>query len=411
MLTESKIRSLSVPTEKDFIKYSDRDGLVVVVYRSGRKTFKWNYRRNGRQYSITIGQYPAISLAEARQIVAGLRIALQRGVDPRTVSAGHKVQSAGKTLAEYIDDEIELAKQDGMSANTIKKRQWLKDEFDQALLAEPIKNIEPKQFVAQIKKFIAKGHRDKARRAAGLLKRSCRIAVLEGEVPTNAAAELGLILPKAEHVHHPAIIDHAALPDLLASVARRSGSESISMALTVQPHAFLRPSELRKGRWDEVDFANAEWVIPAARMKMKRDHVVPLSVSVYALLETHRAKTDSEWMFPAWSDPDRPISENGMNQALWRLGYKGVMTAHGFRSTASTLLNEMNWNWDWIEIQLSHEPNNSVRGAYNRARYLDGRRSMMNRWSAFIDQLTDYGLGKSTTLPNPMDFGPVGNRG
>jgi len=407
MLTNTKIAKLSAKVGCAFTKYSDRDGLVLVVYATGRKTWKWNYRAGGRQNSLTIGSYPSFSLAEARETCMSLRAARDRGDDPRDALERMMNNAPSKTLRSYIDAVIKRDEQAGKSPVTLAKRRWVRDSIMSSLLTRPVSGIKTVMLVREVQKAVDAGLNDKARRSVGLLKAAFSLAKLEGDVEQNPASELGTILPPVRHKHHPAMTDPAAVATLLAKLPNRIGQRSVTSALCIAPHVFLRPGELRRAQWAEIDFDNALWTVPAVRMKMRRDHVVPLSGPVVEMLQSHREFCDGELVFPGNGRHAKSISENSMNHALWSLGYKNKVTAHGFRTTASTLLNEMGWNWDWIETQLSHCEKSSVRASYNRAQYLDGRRKMMDHWSRFIVALTDHGLGDRPDLPKPLDFGPA----
>lgn len=411
MLTNTKIAKANAKTGRAFTKYSDRDGLVLVVYATGGKTWKWNYRAGGRQKSLTIGRYPSFSLAEAREICMLLRAARDRGDDPRDVLAQKNKNASSKTLRSYIDAVIKRDEQAGKSPVTLAKRRWIRDSIPTSLLTRSVSEIKTVMLMREVQKTVDSGLSDKARRTVGLMKAAFSLAKLEGDVEQSPASELGMVLPPVRHKHHPAITDPAAVAALLAKLPNRIGQRSVTSALCIAPHVFLRPGELRAAQWAEIDFDNALWTVPANRMKMRRDHVVPLSEPVIKMLRSHREFCDGELVFPGHGRHVKPISENSLNHALWSLGYKDKVTAHGFRTTASTLLNEMGWNWDWIETQLAHCEKNSVRDSYNRAHYLDGRRAMMERWSQFIVELTDYGLGNRPDLPKLLDFGPASMTG
>ena len=413
-LTTLKIRSLRALSNGKALKKSDGHGLFILVHPTGTKTWKFSYRSGGKQKTVTLGTFPEIGLAVAREMRAKLRSAQQTGQDTNEALVLIKNGGVEQTpsLNFYLADVIEHEQQRALTATTMSKKRWLRDAIPQEIREKDVSRITRADLAELIRSVVKKGHYDKARRLARLLVKTCDRAVLDGKIVVNAAERLFELVPTRAARHHPAIVDPAELSQFLLKTHFCGGSPSVNLSLRLAPHVFLRPGEMRAGRWSEIDWDNSEWIIPSERMKMSRDHIVPLSSFVIDLLHQHRSENAvGDLIFPSERSADIYISENTMNQALWRLGYKGIMTAHGYRTTASTLLNEMGWNWDWIEYQLSHSQSNAVRDAYNRAKYLEGRRKMMLRWSEYLVELEKYALEAAPNLPEMLQYGPMAMAG
>jgi integrase len=216
-----------------------------------------------------------------------------------------------------------------------------------------------------------------------------RYGIATGRCERNPAGDLRGALPPTKETHHPSLTDPKAIAHLLRSMEDYQGSHVTSCALRLAPIVFVRPGELRHAEWCEIDIEGKEWRIPANKMKMRVQHIVPLSRQAITIIEEVRPLTGhGKYLFPSARTLERPMSENTVNAALRRLGYtKEELTGHGFRSMASTLLNEMGWNRDAIERQLSHAERDNIRAAYNYAEYLPERRRMMQAWAEYLDKL------------------------
>jgi integrase len=220
-----------------------------------------------------------------------------------------------------------------------------------------------------------------------------RYAIATGRASRDPSGDLRGALPPVKETHHAAITKPAEVAALLGAMKRYRGSFVVRCALLLAPLVFVRPGELRKAEWSEIDLDGAVWRIPAERMKLRQEHLVPLSRQAVTVLKELRPLTGSgRFVFPSMRTTTRPMSENAITAALRRMGYEqGTMTAHGFRTTASTLLNELGWPADAIERQLAHAERDAVRGAYNRAEFLTDRRHMMQAWADHLDLLTAGG--------------------
>lgn len=255
--------------------------------------------------------------------------------------------------------------------------------------SQPISTIKAPDILAIARRIEARGAIEYAHRSIQYCGKVFRYAIATARAEHNPAADLRGALPPRRPKHHASITDPRKVGELLRAIDHYHGSFGVTCALRLAPYVFLRPGELRNAQWHEFDFDKAEWRIPAERMKMREQLLVPLSRQSLHILEELRAVTGSgKYLFPSLTSSLRPISENTLNQALRRLGYSGdEMTSHGFRSMASTLLNELGWNRDAIERQLAHAERSEVRAAYNFAEFLPERRKMMQAWADYLDEL------------------------
>jgi integrase len=271
--------------------------------------------------------------------------------------------------------------------------------------SRPIKEITAPDVLAVARRIESRGALEMAHRVIQTCSQVFRYAIATGRAERNPAGEdIRGALPPAKEKHHPSITDPKAITPLLQAIQNYQGSLVTSCALRLAPLVFVRPGELRHAEWSEIDFDKAEWRIPAAKMKMREQHIVPLSKQAVAILRELQPLTGSgRYLFPSERSAARPMSENTVNGALRRLGYtKEEMTGHGFRSMASTMLNELGFNRDWIERQLAHAERDNVRAAYNFAEHLPERRKMMQAWADHLDGL------KSGAKVTPIHGGKTG---
>lgn len=390
-LTDIALRSAK-PAEKQF-KLSDSGGLYVIVKPSGGKLWRWKYRFHGTEKMLAIGTYPEVSLREARERRDDAKRLLTQGKDPSAEKKRTAIRakvSIRNTFRAVAEELIERAETERRSEATLTKARWFLRILDPALGSRPISEIEPYEILAVVKKQADAGRHETARRVLTFASRVFRHAIATVRATRNPAADLkgALVAPKVKH--HAAITEPAAVGALLRALDGFEGQPSTRLALRLAPHVFLRPGELRSAEWSEFDLNAAIWRIPAAKMKMRRDHVVPLSSqAVDVLKEAQALSGDGRYVFPGVRTPSRPLSENTLNAALRRLGYASEeMTSHGFRSTASTLLNESGkWSPDAIERALAHNDGDEVRAAYNRGAYWNERVRMAQWWSDYLDAL------------------------
>ena len=378
------------------IKLFDERGLFLLLQPSGGKLWRLKYRFLGKEKKLSLGVYPDVTLKEARKRRDEARTLLANGADPAGVKreqAKSAKRDAENTFKSISDEYIEKSAKEGRAIVTIKKTQWLSSLLESDLGDRPVSDITPADLLEALQKVEAKGHLETARRMRSFAGRVFRYAVATSRATSDPSNLLrgALMAPKVKH--HSAILEPNAVGELLRAIDGYSGQPLTSIALKLTPHVFVRPGELRRAEWHEVNLEKAIWTIPAEKMKMRDPHVVPLSRQARALFDSAKVISEGQqYIFSSLYPGNRPMSENTINAALRRLGYTGKeMTAHGFRSIASTLLNESGeWNPDAIERALAHKDNSSSRGAYHRGQYWNERVKMAQWWSDYLDNLRDH---------------------
>jgi integrase len=389
-LKDLEIRALK-PADRIY-KKTDERGLYVEVRPGGAKLWRLKYRFAGKDKRMALGPYPEVSLAEARSKRDEARQKLRDGIDPLAERQREKLLaqfSAANTFGEIAEEYIDKMVAEGRAAATTSKANWLLEQLA-PISKRPIADLKPVDMLAALKRIEARGKHETARRCRSFASRVFRYAAATGRAENDPTSVLrgALVTPKV--THHSAILDPKALGDLLRSIDAYSGNAITRLAMQMLPHVMTRPGEFRKAQWSEFDLDNAVWKIPPERMKMRRPHAVPLSRQVLACLAELDALTGPDgYVLPAFHTSRRPMSENTINQAFRRMGYAaGEVTAHGLRTTASTLLNESGkWSPDAIERSLAHADANAIRGIYNRGFYWEERVAMHEWWSDYLDQL------------------------
>lgn len=386
MLTDPVIKQTAMPERTR--KLSDGGGLYLELSPAGARTWRWAYRFGGKQKTMTLGAYPQVTLAAARKQRDAAKLRLQQGIDPvveRRQERDRARFAAGATFEEIGKEWQEKRKQEDLSGSTYRKdKQMLDHHAYPAIGDRPIATITAPEILVLLRRVEAKDAIHTAHRLRSTISRVFRYAIATGRAERDPAADLVGALVTKKAVHHPALFDPKEIGELVRAMSGY-GSPMLRIALLMQIHTFTRPGELRKAEWAEFD--PDMWTIPEGRMKMRRRHLVPLSPQVQELLAELRPITGhSKYLFPSPNSHRKPISDMTMNAALRRLGYTGdVVVAHGFRRTASTILNESGlWSEDAIEKQLAHE-SGSVRAIYNAAQYLPERIRMMTWWSSWLD--------------------------
>jgi len=390
-LTDTAVR-LAKAGDRDR-KLADGKGLYLLVTATGSKLWRFKYRIGGKEKKLALGAYPEIGLKDARSRRDDARKVAQAGNDPavakREARVAKRIASAN-TFAAVAEEYIAKLEAEGRATVTIGKTRWLSGKLTPALGTRPIAEISPHELLAVLKASERAGHRETARRLRSFASRVFRYAVATARATVDPAQPLlgALTAPVAKH--HAAITDPIAFGKLLRSIETYSGQPVTKLALRFTPHVYQRPGEVRKAEWSEIDFDKALWTIPAARMKQRQPHRVPLSQQALAILrEAAELSGGGRFIFPKLGSPLKPMSENAINGALRRMGYgQDEMTAHGFRSTASSLLNESGkWSADAIERALSHADGNQVRAAYHRGAHWPERVEMAQWWSDHLDML------------------------
>lgn len=394
-LSDTSIRNVK-PTAK-VQKISDGGGLYLYVSPAGGKLWRMAYRFDDKQKTLSFGAYPAVSLKDARYRRDEAKELLAAGIDPgeqkkQARSAAEEEARAQTITFEYVAMEWHAKKTAHLTEDYRKQIMGrLENMLFPYIGCRPFNTLEPADILAAVRPAEERGAIETAHRLVQLAGQICRYARLVGYAKYDVAAGLSEALPAVKTKHHAAITDPKEVGHLLRAIDDYNGDISIVYALRILPYVFVRSSEIRGAEWSEINLATAEWVIPAGRMKMKKPHAVPLARQVSALLEALREHSDSgRLVFPSPFSATRCISDMGLLNALRRLGYgKDQMTIHGFRSMASTLLNERGYRADVIEAQLAHGERNAIRAAYNHASYMEERRQMMQEWADYLDMLRE----------------------
>lgn len=400
MLTDTKLRKLK-PEAKAY-KETDGGGLYVEVRKTGAKIFRFRYRhpQTKKEQVFTIGEYPAIGLAQARGLRDEAKGLLAQGIDPNQHKAQQKEIAAAQQEEQKVLENrlkfIDLFKEwHGHNAESwsYAHAKDIYERIEKHLLPSlgnmPVDDIKPKDIIHTLKQLELAGTLETLKRVKQYASRIFRYGVGMGLCECDPTRDLpNDIFKKQEKGNYPHLTKRADLYQLFNALDNYVGDFSTQIALQLAPHVFLRPNELAGLKWSEIDFKQALATIPAERMKMKRPHVVPLSKQAIELLEHIQPLSgDGVYVFPSARTNSRPMSEQSLNAGLHRIGFKGKQTAHGFRHTASTILNERGFNSDYIEKQLAHEQANKIRGTYNKAEYLAERIKMMQAWSDHIDSI------------------------
>ncbi len=386
MLTNTKVKNIK--TKDKSYKVSDSHGLYLHVHTNGSKYWRQNYRYNGKQKTLSHGVYPRVSLLEAREQRDKALKQISEGIDPSQSKKVVKLQTANtfELLAREWFEKEAINWTEGHQ-----KKVWRTIEQDLLpfLGDDPIDKITPIRLLEVLQRVEARGALDVASRLRQRADGIFRYALLTERVEQNPATQLQGVL-KTKKVKHLNALSKKELPQFLRDLERYDGHPLIKLSTKMLIHTFVRTKELRFAKWSEFDVDAKEWVIPAERMKMREEHIVPLTTQTIELLEKIKEYNGHrEYVFASPQRPKQPISENAILNLIYRMGYKGKTTGHGFRSTASTILNELNFNPDAIERQLAHAERNEVRAAYNRSEYLEERKRILSHWSDFLGSMSD----------------------
>jgi integrase len=381
-------------------KLSDGGGLQLWIKPNGSKLWCLAYRdAAGKQKKYSIGPYPTVTLAEAREKRDEAKRLLLAGHDPvehfRTDKANkalEKANSEANTFAVIAAELLDKKRREGKASNTIGKREWLYSLAGDAFGKRPVTEISSAEILRILQKVEDKGHLETASRLRAGIGEVFRFAIATGRAANDPTFALRGALAKPKVKHRAAILEPKAFGALLRAIDCFQGQATTVAALKLMALLFPRPGELRQAEWREFDLEAGVWTIPAARMKMRREHRVPLPPQAIAILESLLPISGNQALvFPGTVSVKRPISENTLNTALRRMGYgPDEMTSHGFRATASTMLNESNrFSADAIERALAHQEPNAVRRSYQRSDHWDERVRMAAWWANRIDTMRD----------------------
>jgi integrase len=397
-LTDTMLRGLKPGPKPQ--KLSDGGGLFLLVTPSGGRLWRLAYRFDGKQKQLAFGSYPEIGLKRAREKRDAAKALLAEGIDPAEQARRDRaVQQAASanTFSLLADEYLAKLEREGRAPATLAKVTWLLSLARPALGERPIAEITPPEVLQVLKKIEATGRLETARKLQTYIGTVFRYAMATLRATSDPTVALKGALSTPVVKNRAAIIDPEELGAFLRAIEGYQGQPSTFYALQLLPYLFVRPGELRRAEWAEFDLDAAVWVIPAERTKMRRPHRHPLARQPLALLAAlQRITGDGRPLFPSARSAQRPISENTLNAAMRRLGYgKDEVTAHGFRATASTLLNESGlWHPDAIERALAHVEQSSVRRAYARGEHWDERVRMMQWWADELDRLRAGGSTK-----------------
>lgn len=394
MLTEIQVKNAKAQGKA--YKLTDGNQMYLYISQTGGKSWRLDAVVNGKRATLTLGKYPAMKLKQAREAADRARELIAKGIDPREEKKRIAEQAREAERQQALT--FEKVAWEWFNVQMVNRRpdhiKNIRNRLNHHVLPYigklPISEITPNDILEALRHTEARGALDLTRRLYQLVNQIFRYARVCGHVSSNPADGLTLALvPVPKHTPRAALLAPSEVMNLLQSIDAYAGYAPVTFALKIMPYVFVRSMELRGGRWQEIDFDKALWTIPASRMKMKSAHVVPLARQAVELFaELHRWTGDSEFIFPSTHSKNKAITDNGLLLALRRMGYgKDEMSIHGFRSIASTLLNEAGYRWDVIEAALAHAERNAVRAAYNRTTYMEERRAMMQDWADYLDAL------------------------
>ncbi|WP_217542186.1 integrase domain-containing protein [Vibrio metschnikovii] len=380
----------------------DGQGLKLRVLPSGSKQWLFNYYRptNGKRANLNLGRFPDVSLVQARKASLYAKELIAQGIDPQ--DERKRQQQAHKeihehTFANVAKDWFAIKQHDVTPDYALDIWRSLELHIFPYISDKPVKEITAPDIIELLKPIEAKGSLETVKRLAQRLNEVMNFATNCGLIQANPLTGIKAAFkkPKKENM---AALTPAELPELMGAIANASIKRTTRCLLEWQLHTMTRPAEASGARWDEVDWEEKVWAIPAERMKKRREHRIPLTEQMLALLEVMKTISGHrEFVFPSDRDPKKPCNSQTANMALKRMGFAGRLVSHGLRSLASTTLNEQGFDRDLIEAALAHVDDNQVRSAYNRTDYLERRRPMMSWWSEHIEEAAKGSLSVTGT--------------
>lgn len=388
-LTATQIKNAKA-TGKE-ITLTDGGGLILLVKPSGVKTWQFRYYKPGttKRTTWTLGNYPELSLADARERRAQSKALLVRNIDPQQ----HQQQKReaeklrqGNTFQKVAADWYEMKKSQNLAPNTIKDiwRSLEKYVFPDIGIT-PINELTARKFVTLLDPIKARGNLETLKRVLQRINEVMDFAANSGLIEVNTAINVRKAFPTPTKKHIPTIRPEQ-LPELMSTLSRASIERQTRLLIEWQLLTVTRPVEAAETRWEEIDLIANTWTIPAGRMKMRRDHVIPLSAQALSVLDAMKPiSAHRDYVFPSFKDPKLPMNSQSANAALRRMGYQGVLVSHGLRAIFSTAANEEGFEPDVIEAALAHVDTNEVRRAYNRSNYLKKRIVLMRWWGEFVE--------------------------
>lgn len=386
-LTDKEIK-VSKPTNKEYNLF-DGDGLRLRIKPNGSKHWILNYYRptNRKRANLSLGKYPDLSLAKARKLTMEAKELLAQGIDPQEERKRHQQELKAAhedTFLNVATNWFEIKKDDVTADYAVDIWRSLELHIFPHLSDVPVREINAPRVIELLKPIEAKGSLETVKRLTQRLNEVMNYATNCGLVQANPLTGIKAAFkkPKKENM---AALKPAELPELMGAIANASIKRTTRCLIEWQLHTMTRPSEASGAKWEEIDWNEKVWVIPAERMKKRREHRIPLTEQMLQLLEVIKPISGHrEFIFPSDRDPKKPCNSQTANMALKRMGFAGRLVSHGLRSLASTTLNEQGFDSDLIEAALAHVDDNQVRSAYNRTDYIDRRRPMMCWWSEHI---------------------------
>ncbi|EIV3803613.1 tyrosine-type recombinase/integrase [Citrobacter portucalensis] len=382
------------PREKAY-KLADGAGLYLEVVPSGSRYWRMKYRFNGKEKRMAFGVYPAVSLAQARALRDEAKKKLAEGIDPSFAKKEEKLvrdvqlnNTFQAVALEWHGTKVSRWSE-GYASDIIEA--FNKDIFPY-IGQQPVNEIKPLVLLNVLRRMESRGATEKAKKVRQRCSEVFRYAIVTGRAEYNPAADLTSAMSGHESKHYP-FLTVEELPDFFKALSGYTGSPLVVLAARLLILTGVRTGELRGAFWSEFDLEKAVWEIPAERMKMKRPHLIPLSTQALEIVQQLKVMSGQyPLVFPGRNDPRKTMSEASINQVFKRIGYTGKVTGHGFRHTMSTILHEEGFNTAWIETQLAHVDKNAIRGTYNHALYLEGRREMMQWYADYIDNIGKFNL-------------------
>lgn len=401
MITTHK-EILALEPKPALYKRSVGECLFIKVYPTGKKCWSYKYHFQGKEKSLSIGEFPALGLKDARRKHFELQDLLSEGLDPSTEKQLKKINRLPDHTKLFSTVAVEwwYKQKPHWSEKHIKTvRSMIDNDLAPTLGNQSIERISAQELLHTLRKIEDKGLLSKAHRVLSIASQIFRYAVAAGKAERDISADIKGALTTPKRSHYAAIVEPLPFAKLLKAINEYEGSIQVANALKLAPHVFTRPGELRQATWQEINFEKALWEIPAEKMKTKKPHIVPLSAqSLNILKEQYAHFGHRDYVFPSPHNTKNPISDSALSNALKTLGYSSkVHTAHGFRASARTMLDEqLECRIEWIEQQLAHEVKDMNKRAYNRTKHLKQRQEMMTQWSQYLDELTQKAQTKET---------------
>ena len=387
-LTDLAIKALK-SCEKQYRVY-DAKGLYLQINPTGSKLWRYKYQFQGKEKLLSLGPYPEVTLAEARELRDEARKILRSGDDPGAIKKQQKaVASASNTFQAVAEEWLQIKAPGWSASHLVDNTQRLNNHVFPFVGNHEISEITPMAILEVIRRLETRNTPELARKVLMCCSQVFRYAVTIGKASSDPCRDLKGVLKPHKPKSHPSVTAPDEIGDLLLTIDNYRGRSTLTkQAIKFSALTFCRPGEIRAATWSEIDWGKEIWLIPAERMKNKENHKVPLSRQALEILINLKPITgNSTYIFPGFLRNYKPMSEATVTNALKKMGYKDKMVAHGFRAMASTCLNELGYRPDIIEAQLSHKEADKTRAAYNRAQYMEERQQLMQDWADYLDKL------------------------